>query len=530
MNKGEPVNETIDTLRAQLQRQAETQKLLLEITQRIASSVTLEEMLPVIVSAVQRGVNADAVCITHGDQADAVGTLADTLKHAGAKLDELIAKRSTIEIADVSAASANADLSAVPLEGVKALMLLPLIAQDERHGLLSIAYRQPHPFTDEERTFLAVAAGQTAIAIENTQTFNAVQQSQEQLAAILASTVDPVIVIDAQEAIVLLNPAAERALGVQAKTISGKPVSEVLTAEILLDLLRNISGVDAAEWQNENGQTYAPHVSDIKAEDQSPRGRVLILRDITRYKTLHANQNEFVSTVSHDLRSPLTYMQGYASMLPMVGELTSKQKEHVDKIISGIAQMTDLIDKILDAGRLDPETGYYELARDACDVVKMTHDVVSTHLQAAEKKKQTLTADVDAHLPMLNLDELMLRRALNNLVDNAIKYTPEGGSVTVSAKTKEHDLILSVRDTGLGISEENAKRLFDRFRRIRRKEHQRIKGIGLGLFIVKSVAQRHGGDAWVESKEGVGSTFFIRLPMDGTNLVGAEAKKTESGA
>jgi signal transduction histidine kinase len=250
------------------------------------------------------------------------------------------------------------------------------------------------------------------------------------------------------------------------------------------------------------------------------------LRDITRYKNLRDNQSEFVSTVSHDLRSPLTYMHGYATMLPMVGELNDKQKGFAEKIISGIAQMTDLVDKILDASRLDPE-GNYELSRDTCDVAKIVTDIVSNHSQPAEKKGLKLSVALNTALPILNLDDLMLRRALNNLVDNAIKYTPENGAITVGANVQDNNLLLTVQDTGLGISEENQKHLFERFRRVRRREHQAVKGNGLGLFIVKSVAQKHGGDAWVESKEGEGSTFAIRIPLEGANLLGAEARRPD---
>ncbi len=499
----------------------ETQKLLLEITQRIASSTGLEDMLPVIVESSRRALRADGVRLILKADAYGSGALNDDLAKADRALSEWISKHGTLEAADLAA---NAEVKTLFSGSLKAVMAVPLIAQGVQQGVLTAAYQAAHPFSPDDRTFLAIVAAQAAVAIQNDLAFDTVRQSQQQLAAILASTADPVIVIDAHESILLLNPAAEQALGIVAANVSGHPVGSVIQAEPLLQLLRG-EAVETMEWQNEAGQTFAPRVSDVQSDEPGGRGRVLILRDITRYKTLHANQNEFVSNVSHDLRSPLTYMQGYATMLPMVGDLNQKQKDHVDKIVTGIAQMTDLIDKILDAGRLDPETGYYELNREPCDVSKMALDLVSVHSQAAEKKNINLTADIDPGLPILNLDDVMLRRALNNLVDNAIKYTPDNGSVTVAAKVQNGDLVLSVRDTGLGISDENQKRLFERFRRVRRREHQRIKGIGLGLFIVKSVAQRHNGDAWVESKENVGSTFFIRLPMEGVNLLGAEANR-----
>ena len=122
-------------------------------------------------------------------------------------------------------------------------------------------------------------------------------------------------------------------------------------------------------------------------------------------------------------------------------------------------------------------------------------------------------------LPIINADETMLQRAINNLVDNAIKYTPDGGEIRVSVTCPENMILVGVQDTGLGISPENQAQLFNRHARIYRQEFKKIKGTGLGLFIVRSVAKRHGGDAWVKSAEGQGSTFYISIPLEGANLL-----------
>jgi PAS domain S-box-containing protein len=345
------------------------------------------------------------------------------------------------------------------------------------------------------------------------------------LTAVLTNFTDPVIVVDHTGVIALANQAANQALGLPADVV-GQRAEDVIHAEPIAGLLHtNKPDTDKPiEWQNDDGQTYTLRIAEFESSISPQRGRVLILRDITRFKQLHANHTDFVDTVLHDLRSPLTYMQGYANMLPMVGELTPKQKDFADRITTGITQMTDLVEKSLDAGRLDPETGYYELSRELCDLAKVASDVVATHVQSAEKKGLKLTAEIDPELPLLSLDVMLLRRALNNLVDNAVKYTPNGGIVTVAAFTDDNAVLLSVRDTGLGISPENQGHLFERFRRVHRAEHQRVKGSGLGLFVVKNVAQRHNGDAWVESVEQVGSTFSIRIPIASANLPGIAGK------
>ena len=249
------------------------------------------------------------------------------------------------------------------------------------------------------------------------------------------------------------------------------------------------------------------------------------IRSITRQKKLSRNQSEFMRIVSHDLRSPLTAMHGFASMLGMVGELTEKQDYFVEKIFSGITQMTSIVENFQDAGRFDPETGFYEMERIPCDVTDIVRRILSNHLVPAEKQELTLTADMDGDIPIVNADSNMIERAITNLVDNAIKYTPNGQQVEVGVKRIDDDLIISVADTGLGISKDNQKMLFERHVRIHRREHKKVKGSGLGLFIVRSVAQRHGGRAWVESEEGDGTTFYFSIPLGGENsfIPGASA-------
>lgn len=250
---------------------------------------------------------------------------------------------------------------------------------------------------------------------------------------------------------------------------------------------------------------------------------------LARHERLSRNQHEFTRIVSHDLRSPLTSMKGFASMLEsqMVGELNEKQAHFIDKILAGIAQMTSLVENIQDAGRYDPETGFYELERSQCDVIEIARRIVSNHLVPAEKQELTLSFNTADDIPIIFADITMLERAITNLVDNAIKYTPNGGTIEVGVERREDMIVVSVTDTGFGISKEDQKRLFDRHTRIRRQEHKRVKGSGLGLFIVRSVAQHHKGHAWVESTEGNGSKFCFSIPLEDENLRASDGKTTE---
>jgi signal transduction histidine kinase len=253
-------------------------------------------------------------------------------------------------------------------------------------------------------------------------------------------------------------------------------------------------------------------------------GLVIVVKQLhaaARQEKLSRNQSEFMRIVSHDLRSPLTSIQGFAGMLEseMVGDLNEQQSHFVEKILSGITQMTSLVDNIQDAGRFDPETGFYDMERSQCDLVDLVQRIVKNHLVPAEKQDLTITMTAVDGLPIINVDVNMLERAIANLIDNAIKYTPNGRKIAVGLDRQGDNLFLSVKDNGLGINPEHQKLLFERHVRIARREHKRVKGSGLGLFIVRSVARSHGGDAWVESVEGQGSTFYIRIPLNDANSI-----------
>lgn len=245
------------------------------------------------------------------------------------------------------------------------------------------------------------------------------------------------------------------------------------------------------------------------------------------YTTMTKNQHEFIRVVSHDLRSPLTSMRGFIDMLldGMAGDLNDQQQLFVEKIAAGVEQIHALVENIQDAGRFDPETGFYEMMRAPTDIGEIATRIVHNHVVPAEKQALSMSVWIADDVPILNADANMIERGLTNLVDNAIKYTPNGGQIDVSVR-RVHDAIwISVRDNGHGISEEDQKLLFRRHVRLARPDQKRIKGSGLGLFIVRSVAQRHGGEAWVESEAGKGSTFSFSIPLKGRNLLANVAQE-----
>lgn len=397
-------------------------------------------------------------------------------------------------------------------------LLAILEAYGEKVGVLAVRFADRSALHESESALkpltdsLAILAAQIKVRSRH-------QLANQLTTSLLQSISDPLFVLDEQYRVLLFNPAAQKIFKI-ADDAAGKKLDEIVQSETLVELSQQ-KDTTQQEWTNEDNLTFVPRIEPIHAADNRVEGWILSLRDITRFKKLNHNQNEFTRIVSHDLRSPLTSMQGFANMLELglVGELNEKQQHFVAKILNGISQMTALVDNIQDAGRYDPETGFYEIERSPCDLREMVNRIAEMQLLPAEKQELQFSVYVADNVPIINADGNMLERAISNLIDNAIKYTPNGGSVTANVKREGDSIQISVQDSGLGISPENQKHLFERHVRIPRQEHRKIKGSGLGLFIVRSVAQRHGGDAWVSSTEGHGSTFHMSIPLSGPNLV-----------
>ncbi|MBC7811297.1 MAG: PAS domain-containing protein [Burkholderiales bacterium] len=387
-------------------------------------------------------------------------------------------------------------------------------------GMLWLSFATVAQLSDNQNALLSVLVDALTIIAANAQTQERHASAHHLAMSLLNSITDPLLALDDDLRVLMMNPAAETVFGMTFADALGRPVREVVRADDLAALAEGAVNT-LEEWTTEDDKTFVPRRETVYDADGQPDGWVLALRDVTRFKKLNRNQSEFTRIVSHDLRSPLTSMQGFASMLEsgMVGDLNEKQGHFVEKILAGITQITALVDNIQDAGRYDPETGFYEMSRSACDLGEIISKIVQNHLVPAEKGELTISTSIADDVPIINADGNMLERAIINLVDNAIKYTPNGGNIKVSVFRRDEELLVSVADTGLGIRPEDHKHLFDRHMRVIRKEHKKVKGSGLGLFIVRSVAQRHGGDAWVESGEGEGSTFFVSIPLAGPNLL-----------
>jgi len=354
-------------------------------------------------------------------------------------------------------------------------------------------------------------AGLAALAVGNAYLFQSAEVGRQRLDAIVASTPDPVLVTDYQNHLLLANPAAIDAFGKGIEQGKGQLIDDVISDETLIHLLQSSrEKLQSAEIVLPDEHIYLATSSSVVLEGKL-MGRVCVLRDVTEFKKLDALKSEFVSTVSHDLRSPLTLIRGYATMLQMVGELNEQQTSYGQKIIASVESMSRLVNNLLDLGRIEAGVGLQlEMVR-VNDIIEKVAG--GLNLQAAQKHIQLDLEIPDQSIQLIEADPALLQQALHNLVENAIKFTEADGTVSINLHSMEEKIIFEVRDTGIGIAPADQQRLFEKFYRVTRRGVQHDRGTGLGLTIVKSIAERHGGRVWLESQLGRGSTFFLEIPV-----------------
>jgi PAS domain S-box-containing protein len=376
-----------------------------------------------------------------------------------------------------------------------------------------VGFSQPSQFDPSQVDVLSTLSSQTAVLIENARLFQVAEGGRRRLSAILTSTGDAILVTDRDDLLLLVNPAAEQALGIPADEFVGLHVGAVpLQPELARILTEPLSwtGPLVEEVPLPDGRTFYANASTILSADGENIGRVVVLRDVTYFKEVDEMKSEFVATVSHDLRAPLTFMRGYTTMLSMVGQVNEKQEEYIDKILVGIDQMGNLIEDLLNLGRIEAGVG---LEEKSCHIGAIVVEAVDGMRARAAAKGLTLRLEPSDPAPVILGDATLLRQAIANLVDNAIKYTPSSGTVTVGMQISGQEILIAVNDNGIGIAAEDQVRLFEKFYRIRRRESESVQGSGLGLAIVKSIIDRHGGRLWVDSALNKGSTFTIALPI-----------------
>jgi two-component system NtrC family sensor kinase len=392
---------------------------------------------------------------------------------------------------------------------VKALLYVPLqVPGRGAIGVLGVANRtQEKVFSERDIFLLSALADYAAIAVENARLFKSIKTEQIKLETVLKEANELIIVADEENNILLCNAAARAAFGLDGASVLSRSIGETISHPVVREMFvygRENERAVHREIVLDDERTFNAQLTPIENV-----GQVLMMQDITHLKELDRIKSEFVTTVSHDLRTPLTSIQGYVELLPQVGSLNEQQENFIRRVRQSLSLITELISDLLDVGRI--EAGL-NLEMSACDPLEIIENVIQNLQPQAEEKQQELRWEAPDSLPMIQGNVTRLRQVMNNLINNAIKYTPEGGWIAVSAAEDDGHIVIRVSDNGVGIPVKQQPYIFDKFYRVETEDTADIEGTGLGLAIVKAVVEKHNGRVWVESKLNEGSTFSVVLP------------------
>ncbi len=499
-------------LREQVDRQAQEFNALYTVGKRISGLFNTDEILELVVSA--------AVNLSGAEQGSLMLIKPETGElylRAQHRLSTQETQRLRVKVNDTLMGRVIQSGRPMMLSGtdvrkvqtsllVKSILGVPLSVGDKVIGVLTVENQiSSRSFGKHDVHLLTTLADQAAIAIENARLFRAAERERAKLGTILHEMQDVVIVTDDELRILLINEAACEAFQLN-DTALGQPLAEVVAVQPLIDLFEQRHTEDFV-WRADitlpDGRVLQGQLSPLEGV-----GYGAVLRDITRLIELDRIKSEFVSIVSHDLRTPLTSIRGYVNLLPRVGPLTEMQQDFVARVERSMDSIVDLISDLLDIGKIEAGVDWEMHAVALHTVVR---EVIERLQPTADMHYHTLTVDVPDLPPVLgNLRRL--DQVVANLIGNAIKYTPDNGSIKVSLQEDDGFLILQVRDSGIGISLEDQRHIFDKFYRVESEATEKISGTGLGLSIVKAIVKKHSGRVWAESELGRGSTFTVLLP------------------
>ena len=397
---------------------------------------------------------------------------------------------------------------------VGSVLCVPFLAEGQINGIMTLEHSQRGFFNQADLALATAVANQTTIVIRNAQLFDRVQTHERQLEAVLESIAAPLLTISPHNHLQLANPAALALLGMTAETAHGLSLNPSSANPIVAEIARHL------DQENERfelhdpdtGTDFAGRVSSWREGDTNELGHVIVLNDVTVLKELARLKSQMLEMASHDLRSPLGTLLGYAELLLMDMPPEDPNYPYVQDMQRVAKRMLGMVTDLLDLTRIESAAKRdYEWF----DLAPVLDEVLSHEKPDAEDKHQTFRTDIEAPLPRLYGAPNQIREAFANLIGNAIKYTPEGGMILVRAAVDpaRKRFNFAVQDNGYGIPEKFQARIFERFYRAKQPGTENITGTGLGLSLVKTVIENHSGQVWFKSEADKGSVFGFWLPL-----------------
>lgn len=337
--------------------------------------------------------------------------------------------------------------------------------------------------------------------------------------SIITNLTDGLLVFDKEENLSLINPQAEHFFGIKAGDIIGRPILELGAFPALTPLIaligEEVKGIFRKELSIKE-HTITLEVSTIPMLSGGEElGALVILHNITREKRIEQIKTEFVSLAAHQLRTPLSAIKWTLKMIldGDLGPISEEQREFIEKTYGSNERMIYLVNDLLDVARL--EEGRYLFKPILTDFEPIIQFVISSCQEEIGRKEIEFQFEKpEKKLPPVRVDVEKIKLAIQNLIENAIKYTPFGGEVKVLLKYNKREIEFHIRDNGLGIPKDQQDRVFSKFFRASNVMRMETEGSGLGLFITKNIIEAHGGKIWFESEEGKGTTFYFTLPVE----------------
>ncbi len=402
------------------------------------------------------------------------------------------------------------------------IVSLPLVFEEEILGVIYVLKGGSTTFTEADRRILAGFADQAAIAVRNAQLVTQLRREKALLEAVVENNPGGIVILDSKGVVQTVNKAFADFLGISPREAIGKRCEEV----VRLEQVKGVDVCSCARAGSVRGSIYSEGV--LKRPGRKDKilgvtctpiyddgGRViniiLTAQDITRFREAEEMEATFISIISHELKTPVAVIKGYAGTLRR--EDANWDRKTIEAGLAVIEEESDrlaeLIDNLLEVSKI--QAGALKIRPEPVDLKPLIDEVIERF--SVQTLRHTFVKDLPEELPLAYADPKRVRQILDNLVSNAIKYSPDGGIVRIGAWSNGRALTVYVADQGVGIPPEEQGKLFKRFYRIDSSERRTTKGTGLGLYLVKSLVEAQGGRVWVHSEPGKGSTFFFTLPI-----------------
>ncbi len=394
--------------------------------------------------------------------------------------------------------------------------LFNIIQQVERYAGGDFSRRLPKPHT-LEMARLSEALNTMADQID--EKIEMIERQKNEQQSVLESMTEGVIAFDNSGHVISMNKAGGKLLNVDPNEVNGKFLGELIKNEALENLVIAVLETSLPQESElavnlPNEQILTVRVSPLQDEESETLGALMVLNDITRLRNLERGRREFVANVSHELRTPLTSIKGFVEAL-YEGALDEPEnaRRFMEIIYRQTNRLISILEDLLTLSRLEREGELDEVEFRKENLKSILENAEQICMYNAEKKNIRLRLKCPSNL-VVRMNSPLIEEAMINLIDNAIKYSPENMNIDILAEKKDKHVVICVKDEGAGIPDEHLSRIFERFYRVDKARSRKLGGTGLGLAIVKHIAQVHGGHVDVQSEMGRGSCFSIYLPVD----------------